>query len=407
MRILYTHRTQGVGAEGAHVLGMFEAFAELGHEVRMDCLPGCNPAERKSPAASAGNPGAINSEAAAKPKPSLIQRVYWFIAEHSPETVFELFELAYNIPLFIRLTWRCLKFRPELIYERYALNTFAPTLVCKMMGCRHVLEVNDSVVIERSRPLALKGVAAACEGFCLAGSQVAITITGKFQALLARRFPESADRVMVLTNAVSKRRFNRPFDRAGMRKRLGLDMPGLTVLGASGQFLPWHGLGDLIERVGPVAREKNLYFLFIGDGPVREEILVKARALGIGDHVRFTGMVPITEVPDYLAALDMAVIPSAAQHASPMKLMEYMGAGLPIVAPDLPSIRAAIKGEHMAAIFPAGDMDSMRRILLSLLDQPEFARDLGRAAKEHIFSDLTWTSHAGKIFKRLSTGSVE
>jgi glycosyltransferase involved in cell wall biosynthesis len=373
---------------------MFEAFEELGHEVRMDCLPGCNPARNQAAPSAQGAPGA-------KVKPSLIQRIYWFIAEHSPETMFELVELAYNVPLFIRISWRYLRFRPHLIYERYALNTFAPTMLCKLTGCTHVLEVNDSVVIERSRPLELKGIAAWCEGFCLEGSRLAITITGKFQAMLAARFPLVASRILVLTNAVSRRRFSLSYDRQAVRERLGFAREGATVLGASGQFLAWHGLGELIDQIGPSARSKNLHFLFIGDGPVRESVCAKAEALGIADRVHFTGMVPITKVPEYLAAVDIAVIPTAAQHASPMKLMEYMGAGLPIVAPDLPSIRAALEGEEMAAIFPAGDMGGMRRMLLALVDNPDLARSLGERAKDHVMAELTWTRHAEKVLVRL------
>jgi hypothetical protein len=40
MRILYTHRTQGVGAEGVHIMGMVDAFKELGYTVEMDGPPG-------------------------------------------------------------------------------------------------------------------------------------------------------------------------------------------------------------------------------------------------------------------------------------------------------------------------------------------------------------------------------
>ncbi|GEM_PF-132213 len=411
MKILYTHRTQGVGAEGAHILGMYEAFAETGHTVFMDCLPGCNPAAPKqspattapAPSVTSASPAAAATAATSKPPPSLIQRIYWFIAENSPETIFELFELAYNVLLFVRLASRYARFRPDLIYERYALNTFAPTLLCRITGCRHVLEVNDSVVIERSRPLALKGLAAAVEGYCLGGSQLAITITADFQARLGARFPAAKDRILVLTNAMSGTRFQRAFDREGMRKRLGME--GRIVIGASGQFLPWHGLMELLDGLGSIAREKDLFFLFIGDGPVKEAILARAQELGISDRVRFTGMVPITEVPDYLSAVDIAVIPSAAQHASPMKLMEYMGAGLPIVAPDLPSIHAAAD-DTMAAIFPAQDFGAMRESILRLLANRAEANTMGARARAHAMAELTWAGHAHKVVERLGSSST-
>lgn len=398
MRILYTHRTQGVGAEGAHILGMYEAFAELGHELRMDCLPGCNPAQQAASEHISEASGEKTS------RPPTLKRILWFFADHFPETVFELFEIAYNLPLAVRFGLTCLRFRPNLVYERYALNTFAPTLICRLLRIPHILEVNDSVVIERSRPLAFKHLAAFSEGFCLAGADASITITEKFRALLAARFPGCGNRVMVLPNAVSGKRFAGNPDRRATRARLGLGER--IVIGASGQFLPWHGLAELVAGLGDEAVRRNLFFLFIGDGPVREEILGKASRMGIADRLRFTGMVPIKEVPGFLGALDLAVIPSAAVHASPMKLLEYMGAGLPIVAPDLPSIRAALPDDDMAAIFPPGDMAAMRRAILAILDDRGAGERMGEKARAHVLDTLTWTRHAEKVLERLSLGGT-
>src|SRR2546423_12368786 len=93
MKVLYTHRTQGLGAEGAHIQGMFEAFAELGHNTAMHCLPGCNPSERAT--IRTGASGNANIAAGG----SLLKKIYWTIAEIAPQILFEVFELAYNVPL--------------------------------------------------------------------------------------------------------------------------------------------------------------------------------------------------------------------------------------------------------------------------------------------------------------------
>lgn len=390
MKMIYTHRTQGVGAEGAHIMGMAEAFRDLGHEVMMDCLPGCDPFEQKSSASARSN---------SKPKPSLLQRVYWAIADHAPQIIFESFEFAYNIPLAFRFGWCCIKIKPDFVYERYSLNTFAPSLICSIFGIHHILEVNDAVVIERSRPLSLKWAAAFCESYCLRKAELSITITEKFRSLLSARYQLGSGKIIVLTNAVSKRRFNKTFDRISLRKELNIHNG--IVLGATGQFLDWHGLQSLVEILGAEAVEKNLYFLFIGDGPARKVVEEIAAQFQIQKRVVFTGMLPISEVPNYLSALDIAVIPNAAPHASPMKLIEYMAMGLPIIAPDLPSIRIVLEEKDLGFIFPAGEISVMRNLILNCLRNLPSAQEKGLRAKDFVFSHLTWQSHGEQILNRL------
>ena len=260
-----------------------------------------------------------------------------------------------------------------------------------------MLEVNDSVVIDRSRPIALKGVAKSCEKFCLRNAKMVITITEDFKQKLGKVFPESLEKILVLPNGISRFRFEKIFDKAAIKKRLGVE--GYSVIGAAGQFLPWHGINHILEQMAPFAIEHRLFFLFIGDGPVRKEILELAEKLGIQKRVIITGMVPIADVPEYLASLDIAVIPMAAQHASPMKLMEYMGMALPIVAPALESIQEVIQGKDLVEIFSEKNYEGMRGKILKLIENPKAAKDLGLRAQQHIFSTLTWTIHAEKILK--------
>jgi len=400
MKILYTHRTQGVGAEGAHIRGMYEAFRGLGHSVSMQCLPGCNPSELAAGGAGhrgaqlvLGPKGEALGKAAdtGKADATGLRRFYRVIADGAPQILFEALEIGYNAILFTQLLARCLKHKPDLIYERYALNTFAPTLVARLLGIKHALEVNDSVVIERSRPLELRGLSAGIEGFCLRRADVNITITSSFAAGLRERFGAEFP-LEVMTNGVARERFEKVPDREGTRARYGLGRS--TVLGGAGQFLPWHGLKDLVDIMGPTADASDLRFLFIGDGPARAEVEAAAARLGISERVRFTGMLPMDAVPDGLAALDVAVIPKAAPHASPMKLIEYMAAGLPIVAPDLSSIRAALAEGDMGSLFPAGDMTAMGNAIRAMLADPSAARAKGAKAREHVFAHLTWDRHA-------------
>lgn len=416
MRILYTHRTQGVGAEGVHIMGMVEAFRELGHSVEMDGLPGCDPFEknrasaRHSKSAPLGAPGdqPVTTTMPSLPDPSKagppakdakadggpLRHVYRLISDHAPQWVFGCVELLYNAPLFLRLLRKMRATRPDLVYERYALGNFAPALLCRLMRVPLMLEVNDSVVIERSRPLSLGGPKKFLEHFILGVAAVNITISERFKTQVLAAFPIHAQRILVCPNAVNEKRFVRPPEAETAELRRSLGIAGSTVLGSAGQFVPWHGLAPFVTAMAPLARERNLAFLFIGDGPVRAEVQEAAKAAGIEGRVHFTGMIPHALVPAHLAALDMAVIPFSNIHGSPMKLMEFMAMGLPVVAPDLPPIREVLVDGRTGSIFPRDDMTAMRDRLDALLKDREAAREMGRRARDHVLAQLTWTGHA-------------
>jgi len=406
MNVLYVHRTQGRGAEGAHILGMFEALQHSGHRVSMVCPPGCDPVEQeRARTAFAGDDGgspAPIGEDKIPPRRSPFRRAYSYLSDRAPQWFFEMLELGYNVPLLITLVWKCIRFRPDLVYERYALHTFACVLVCRTLGIPRVVEVNDSVVIERSRPLTFRALATLLERFNLRSAALTVTITERFRQLLEERHGLSRNSTLVLPNAVSSRRSQGPFPREELRKAWGLEG---TVLGASGQFLPWHGIDALVSSLGPSAIERGLRFFFVGDGPARGDIEAVAERLGIRDRVRFTGMVAITEVPRFLACLDIAVLPGVASHASPMKLMEYMAHGLPLVAVDVPSVRA-LAGVEEAVLVPPGDTEALRRGVHDLLDHPDRARALGSAARRAVLSHHTWDVRAQELMAALRERGV-
>ncbi len=397
MRILYTHRTQGVGAEGVHIMGMVEAFRDAGHEVTLDGLPGCDPFERDKAI------GDVNDERGAQ-RSAWRNAGYRLIADHAPQIVFGMAELLYNLPLAWRLWRRIRRHRPDLMYERYAVGNFAPALVCRLMRIPLVVEVNDSVVIDRSRPLSFASLKRAIERRVLRSAALVVTVSQRFKAQILEAFPDLGTKILVCPNAVSERRFrlsNMPPDDA-LRSRLGL-AGRKVVLGSAGQFVRWHGLAEFVGAMSGVARELDAAFLFIGDGPVRPEVMAAARAAGIEERVIFTGMIPHAMVPSHLALLDLAVIPFSNIHGSPMKLMEFMAMALPVIAPDLPPIREVIDDRRTGRIFRNGDMDDMRKVLLEMLADAEACRGMGQHARTHVLSNLTWAAHARHCLDALSS----
>ena len=136
MNILYHHRTRGKDVERVHILGMVRAFRKLGHEVHIASPPGTDLDEDKAKLHSL------------KSKNNEIWRK---VSVHVPEVFFELIEILYNAFAFVRIISVTRKKKFKLIYERYALFSFAGVLFSRLQGIPIFLEVNDSAVVERNR----------------------------------------------------------------------------------------------------------------------------------------------------------------------------------------------------------------------------------------------------------------
>ena len=113
MTILYHFRTQGTGAEGVHIAGIANAFAQLGHRVVFS-----SPIDRDPRTTAGANPFAPGSR-------GLLAR----LAALAPRLVFELLEIAYNAVAAWRNLRLILREKPALIYERHAFFLFSTTSI--------------------------------------------------------------------------------------------------------------------------------------------------------------------------------------------------------------------------------------------------------------------------------------
>ena len=114
----------------------------------------------------------------------------------------------------------------------------------------------------------------------------------------------------------------------------------------------------------------------------------------------FTGTVPHDELPRHLAAMDAALIVAAADaafHYSPLKLAEYLAAGLPVVAPRLGQPAARLTDGIDAMLVDAGDVPAINAALRDLRDDPDRRAAIGRAARATAAATWSWDDQVRRV----------
>jgi len=203
------------------------------------------------------------------------------------------------------------------------------------------------------------------------------------------------DRIAVIPNGINKAHFDSAPDPVMAKVKLGLE--GRLVLGFTGFVRDWHGVNRVIDWMACPDAPKNVHLLVVGDGPVREALEAQAEALGLANAVTFTGIVHRELVPAHVAAFDVALQPAVTSYASPLKMMEYLVLGKPIVAPRVPNILEILDdGENV--LFDEDIAGSLERTLTQVCRDADMRGRLSVNARQTIDRlDLTWIGNARKV----------
>ncbi len=388
-RLLYHHRTQAHDGQWVHIVEIQRALRRAGHEVVDVSLIG-----------DAEAAGAKGDEAA---QPSWKRRFWGAVAAITPGIVYELLELAYNVVAERRLARAVRAHRPDFLYERYALNTWAGVKVAKRFEIPILLEVNSPIADEKKSHgrIFLHGLSKRLESRILAGATRVLAVTDVLGQILIEEGADPAA-VRVIPNGVDPRRFA-PVGAAARRKtleRLGI-APDRVCVGFVGYFRPWHGIDRAISLLAaePDLRERA-HLLLVGHGPAEDGLREQVRAAGLEKHVTWTGEASREEVPDYVGAMDVVLQPQVTAYASPLKLFEYLALGKAVVAPRQPNIEEVLVDDVDALLFDPKDEDAFRAAVRRLIVDASLRERLGAAAARKIEDEgRTWDDNARRIIE--------
>lgn len=267
------------------------------------------------------------------------------------------------------------------VWQRHELFHQAGPRLARQLGVPSVLFVPATLVWQANewgvpRPGWGRWIERAGERAPLRAADV-VACGSEAVAAEVRRVGVEDHRIVITPTGADPELFAAPVDRDAMRRRLDLD--GRFVVGWVGSFRKFHALEHAVEGLAGL---DDATLLLVGDGPERARI--EQLAQGRGVVVRGTGTIGHDEIPSYLSAMDAALVlaaPGRTFHYSPLKLAEYLLAGLPVVAPRAGELPRLLHDGIDAVLYEPGDPGALASALRRLRDDPDARARLGRGAR--------------------------
>lgn len=291
---------------------------------------------------------------------------------------------------------------PDMVITRYDAETLSIHWACVRRCIPVVTEFNG---IDRSELAGtylkvkqlpwLNRLFSNCHAFELSAGATAVT--GSIAARLQECNPKCKP-VTINHNGVDVSRFHPNVDGKTLRERWGWSSDTVVIC-YSGSFIVWHRPKRLLQAFSNLlSRGHDIALLLIG----RQEPSIVAMIAALPDHVRsrivYTGLIPHREMPEYLAAMDIAVLPHTQPYCSPLKLFEYMAMGKATLAPNTEGVREVLKHGVEGVLFDPEQDKAFSDALERLILDAELRERLGRAARNRVEREFTWRANAERVW---------
>lgn len=382
-------------AHGLQIMQNCEAFAEAGYDVTLWVARRWNTAEMRrvtDPVAFYGVERVFNVS-----RMPCLDLFPLFPKGVDDRLAFYMLMLSYAVALMLRLPFT----RADVYYSR---DEFLLWLM-RFLKPKATLVYEAHLFPESGRGAKLQG--AVCRSV---GSVIAIT--PQLRADLIARREADPERAITAHDGIRAGRFAHLPESREARRRIGWDEDAFIVgfVGRLSMIGMDKGLGGLIDAI---ARVDGACLALVG-GPADMAAELRRRWLAHGlDEGRFlyAGQVAAADVPLYLAAFDVAVMPHPAtpqfaRYTSPLKLFEYMAAGKAIAASDLPGWSDVVAHDEHALLIPPDDPTAWTSALRRLRDDPALRLRLGQNARQKALTQYTWKIRARRVLAHVQNTSL-
>lgn len=200
----------------------------------------------------------------------------------------------------------------------------------------------------------------------------------------------NSHKIAIFYNGIDLEPFRRINDSLSLetRKKMGISNEDFVVGVVSNLNRPIKRVDIFLRAAGEVRKKhKNSIFLIIGDGCLKSELVKLSSVLGIKKRTFFLGLQK--DVIPYLGIMNIAVLTSDSEGFS-NAILEYMAAGIPVVATDCGGTGELIDNGSTGILVPPGDYGEIANAICSLLSDRERRINMGKAAKRIVQEKYAW-----------------
>lgn len=175
------------------------------------------------------------------------------------------------------------------------------------------------------------------------------------------------------------------FDRGKIRQALGIPEQAV-VIGFVGRFSPQKNPLDWVRVAKQVGQnQKDVFFLMVGDGPLRDQVEAQLLQAGIRDRTVLTGL--RRDIPALLACMDMFMHTSLWE-GLPRAIVQALCIELPVLAYSADGVQEIIQNGENGYIFQPGEVKKMAEVCEHLVQHPELRKALGQRGRERVMQEF-------------------
>jgi len=213
-----------------------------------------------------------------------------------------------------------------------------------------------------------------------------IVVSDILKQMLVQKRGIPAGRTMRIYNGIELEHYCPDTGNGQARRELGVsdDVP---LVGAVGRMVWQKGFEFLIRAIPEVVQAvPDAKFIFVGDGPLKDQLIVKSEQLNVRSRIIFAGF--RSDLKEILSAMNLLVIPSLLE-GFPMVTLEGMAMAKPIVATKIDGINEQITSGESGILVPPRNPIALAEAILKLIHDKELSKRLGRSARNKVEKEFS------------------
>lgn len=296
-----------------------------------------------------------------------------------------------------------LKYNADVVFLGHMMSTYGigAWLLWKIFRVPYVVLSHGFDLVEYWRQSRIDNYASY---ITLKDASLIIANSEYTKRIILERVDVAVDKIRVINPGVDPDAFRPGIDTLGVKNKYGFDDE--RILLTVSRLVPKKN-HEHVLRALPIVLKKipNLKYLIIGKGPERKRLESVVQQLGLQNQVIYTGPIEHADLPAYYSLCDLFIMPSCVVddnfESFGIVFTEANACGKPVIGSMTGGITDAVIDGVTGLLVDPLDVSEIAKALLRLLNDPEFAKNLGKNGRKRVEKELTWQITVKRIVESL------